>query len=135
MSQNVDTVFKHNGNEYEFDVRDVEFAERMENAVENLRKAEQKLPKTGSSSEIIKAHCKMIKAFFDECLGEGAGTAICTDRSNLSLCYAAYDLFLKFARAQKDDIIASKNLFAATGNRQQRRASAKNKSSNLKSVK
>lgn len=135
MSQNVETIFKYNGNEYEFDIRDAEFSERMENAIEELRQEEKKLPKTGSSSTIIKAHCKMIKSFFDCCLGEGAGEGICTERNNVSICYKAYDDFLCFVRVQKEDIINSKNVFASHENRQQRRAAANNKSSKPKGKK
>lgn len=126
MSQNIETKFKYNGAEYEFDVRDADDAEKFEAAINAMKEAEKEAPKTGKTSEIIRAQCKMLKDFFDGCLGEGAGVAICTDKSNISAHYAAYEHFLNYIKAQKDDILSAKNTFAKYSNRQQRRAAAKN---------
>lgn len=126
MSQNIETKFKYNGAEYEFDVRDADDAEKFEAALNAMKEAEKEVPKTGKSSDIIRAQCKMLKDFFDDCLGAGAGVAICTDRSNISAHYAAYEHFLNYIKAQKDDILSAKNTFAKYSNRQQRRAAAKN---------
>jgi hypothetical protein len=126
MSQNIETKFKYNGAEYEFDVRDADDAEKFEAAINAMKEAEKEVPKTGKTSEIIRAQCKMLKDFFDGCLGEGAGVAICTDKSNISAHYAAYEHFLNYIKAQKDDILSAKNTFAKYSNRQQRRAAAKN---------
>lgn len=128
MSQEINTSFKYNGVEYEFDVRDADDAERFENALDTMRAEEKKLPKTGRASEIIKAQCKMIKNFFDNCLGKGAGVAICSEKNNISDHYAAYESFLIMVRAQKDDILSAKNTFAKYSNRTQRRAAQGNKS-------
>lgn len=126
MSQNIETKFKYNGAEYDFDVRDADDAEKFEAAINAMKEAEKEAPKTGKTSEIIRAQCKMLKDFFDGCLGEGAGVAICTDKSNISAHYAAYEHFLNYIKAQKDDILSAKNTFAKYSNRQQRRAAAKN---------
>lgn len=126
MSQNIETKFKYNGAEYDFDVRDADDAEKFEAAINAMKEAEKEVPKTGKTSEIIRAQCKMLKDFFDGCLGEGAGVAICTDKSNISAHYAAYEHFLNYIKAQKDDILSAKNTFAKYSNRQQRRAAAKN---------
>ena len=126
MSQNIETKFKYNGAEYDFDVRDADDAEKFEAAINAMKEAEKEAPKTGKTSEIIRAQCKMLKDFFDGCLGEGAGVAICTDKSNISAHYAAYEHFLNYITAQKDDILSAKNTFAKYSNRQQRRAAAKN---------
>lgn len=122
MSQEVITVFKHNGAEYEFDARDADMSEKFENAVEKMRDEEKNVPKTGKASEIIRQQCKMIKNFFDNCLGEGAGVALCTEKSNISEHYDAYENFLLMVRSQKEDILSAKNTFAKYSNRQQRRA-------------
>ena len=50
---------------------------------------------------------------------------LCTEKSNISVCYDAYEQFLLMVREQKDDIIGAKNVFAKYSNRQQRRAAAK----------
>lgn len=126
MSQNIETKFKYNGAEYDFDVRDADDAEKFEAAIDAMKEAEKEVPKTGKTSEIIRAQCKMLKDFFDACLGAGAGVAICTDKSNISAHYAAYEQFLNYIKAQKDDILSAKNTFAKYSNRQQRRAAAKN---------
>lgn len=126
MSQNIETKFKYNGAEYDFDVRDADDAEKFEAAINAMKEAEKEVPKTGKTSEIIRAQCKMLKDFFDGCLGEGAGVSICTDKSNISAHYAAYEHFLNYIKAQKDDILSAKNTFAKYSNRQQRRAAAKN---------
>jgi hypothetical protein len=126
MSQNIETKFKYNGAEYDFDVRDADDAEKFEAAIDAMKEAEKEVPKTGKTSEIIRAQCKMLKDFFDACLGAGAGVAICTDKSNISAHYAAYENFLNYIKAQKDDILSAKNTFAKYSNRQQRRAAAKN---------
>lgn len=125
MSQKIDTIFKYNGKEYEFDVSDADFAEKLESAATKMREEESKIPKTGFASDIIKGQCKMIKNYFDNCLGEGAGVEICTEKNKLSLCYDAYEAFLMFVKAQNNAIVQAKNSFANFSNRQQRRAAAK----------
>ena len=127
MSLNISTVFEHNGAKYEFDIRDAEHADLYEKACEKIKEVEKKIPKDGKASTMIAAQCKMIKSFFDTCLGNGAGEAICTDRNNISICYEAYEKFIIFVTAQKDDIITAKNTFAKYSNREQRRAAAKPK--------
>lgn len=125
MSQKIDTIFKYNGKEYEFDVSDADFAEKLESAADKMRAEESKIPKTGLASAIIKAQCKMIKAYFDNCLGKGAGVEICTDKNNLTICYDAYESFLRFVREQNNAIIQAKNSFSSFSNRQQKRAASK----------
>lgn len=126
MSQNkVKTVFDYNGVSYEFDVRDADTSEKYEDALEKMAKEEKEITKTGKGSEIIRAQCKMLKTFFDNCLGEGAGTAICGEKNNISVCYEAYGAFLDMIATQKDGILASKNTFQKYSNRQQRRAARK----------
>lgn len=127
MSQSINTVFKHNGAEYEFDIRDADDSERFENAIEKMKSVEKGLSKIGKGSEIIRGQCKMLKDFFDDVLGNGAGAALCTEKDNLSLCYQAYELFLEMVRAQKEDIIKAKNTFLKYSNREQRRAAEKSK--------
>ena len=127
MSQEVKTVFEYNGASYEIDIRDADQSEKFENALALMDKEEKEIPKTGKASEIIRAQCKMLKAFFDRVFGEGAGDAICTEKSNISVCYAAYDAFLKLLMQQKADILQSKNVFAKYSNRAQRRAEVRAK--------
>ncbi len=105
MNQEIKTVFCYNGTEYSFDVSDAEDAARFENALDVLGKREKEMPKTGKASELVRFQSDMIKEFFDACLGTGAGNAICTERSNVSMCYAAYVAFIDLIRQQKDNIV------------------------------
>lgn len=127
MSQEVNTLFQFNGVKYEFDVRDADTSEKFEDAVEKMKAEEASLPKVGKTSELIRAHCKLIKDFFNRVLGEGAGDAVCTEKSNISVCYSAYEAFLEVVRSQKDDIVRARNTFGKYSNRQQRRAAEKKK--------
>lgn len=126
MSQ-ISTTFEYNGVSYEFDIRDADQSEIFENALDAMSAKEKALPKDGKNSQIIRSQCDMLKEFFDDCLGEGAGKAICTEKSNISVCYDAYDAFLDLLRKQKDDVISAKNTFAKYSNREQRRAAAHKK--------
>lgn len=123
----INTTFERNGASYEFDFRDADDAAKYEAALAELRDAEKSTPKDGSASEMIKQHCMMLKAFFNVCLGEGTGEAVCGKKNNISECYEAYDEFLAFVSEQKDDVLRAKNVFAKYSNRQQRRAEAKKK--------
>lgn len=125
MSQEVNTLFQYNGVEYEVDVRDADTSEKFEEAVEKMKTEEAAMPKTGKTSELIRAHCKLIKDFFDRVLGDGAGNAVCSEKNNISLCYGAYEEFLEVVRSQKDDIVRARNTFGKYSNRQQRRAAEK----------
>ena len=105
MSQEINTVFCHNGQEYHFDVRDAEDMGRFERALEELGAREKETPKTGKASEMLKHNADMIKEFFDNCLGSGAGAAVCTEKSNVGLCYDAYMAFIDMVNQQKDSIV------------------------------
>lgn len=122
MSQDVITVFEHNGVKYEFDIRDADTSELFEDALDKLQAAEKELPKEGRLSTIYRAQCNMLKDFFDTLFGEGAGVALCTEKSNISLCYNAYYALLDVVRTQKDDILETKNTFSRYSNRQQQKS-------------
>ncbi len=112
MSQEIETVFKCNGVEYPFDARDADYAEKFEKALENMTETEKTLPKEGRLSVIYRAHCDTIKRFFDDIFGEGAGVAICTERSNVTVHYDAYDELLKLVRHQRNDVSRATNKYS-----------------------
>ena len=126
MSQ-INYTFEYNGQSYEFDVRDAENSEKLEDAIDQMRETEKKLPKTGRLSAIYKANCQMIRDFFDTIFGEGAGVKICGERLHVTAHYDAYKAFIDFANPQRDDVMSYSNTFAQYSNRQQRRAAAKAK--------
>ena len=113
----VNTKFKFNDAEYEFDMRDADDAEKYERVIELMQEDEKKIPMTGKLYEIYKAQCKMLKKFFDNCLEEGAGEKICTEKNNITVHYTAYQEFLEFVRLQKEDIIRMKNALSKYSNR------------------
>ncbi len=121
MSQEVKTKFRWNDAEYEFDTRDADCAELLEKAVADMTTAEKERPKDGTASSQIRYQCDMIKAFFDTCLGPGAGIAICTEKSKVDICYEAYQAFINLARDQKRYITDKGNTFRQYSNRNQRR--------------
>ena len=121
MSQEIRTKFSWNGNDYAFDVRDADDSEKLEKAVTDLTAAEKNSPKNGTASSIIRYQCRMIKNFFDTCLGKGAGEAICTTKNAIDLCYEPYDEFLRMCNDQKRYINDKTNVFRQYSNRDQRR--------------
>ena len=121
MSQEVITKFKFRDAEVEFDISDADAAERFETAVKRMEEEEKQLPKTGKLSTIYRAQCRLIKDFFDNCVGSGAGDEICTKADNVRICYDAYDQFLKFVSDQKAGIMSYKDVFSKYSNREQRR--------------
>lgn len=124
----VETVFRNNGREYEFDMRDAADAAKYEDAIERLKEMEKAIPKDGRASDLLIAHCEMIRAFFDTCFGEGAGVMICGDKFNVSNHYDAYERFVMMARDQNADVRRSLNTFGQHSNRQQRRSKKKKNS-------
>lgn len=121
MSQEVITTFKFRDAEVEFDIADADSSDRFEQAVKKMAEDEKGLPKTGKLSTIYRAQCKLIKDFFDGCVGPGTGDKICTKADNVRICYDAYDEFLKFVSAQKSGIMSYKDVFSKYSNREQRR--------------
>ena len=113
MSQEIETIFRCNGVEYSFDARDADDAEKFEKALENMAETEKTLPKEGRLSTIYRAHCETIKQFFDDIFGEGAGIAICTEKSNVTVHYDAYDELLKLVRSQRNDVTRATNKYSA----------------------
>lgn len=121
------TVFEFNGAKYEFDVRDADSAALFEDAIEQMRVEEKNQPKVGKISDIIRYQCNFLKTFFDRCLGEGAGVAICGEKDKVNVCYEAYEAFLNHVASQRDYLKLSNgaNPFSKYSNREQRRAAAK----------
>lgn len=120
MSQK--TIFEYNGCTYEFDIADADYSEKYENAIEAMESEEKEIPKAGKLSEIYRAQCGLIKHFFDRTLEEGAGSRICGEKDNVTACYTAYTTFLDFVKAQRDEVLAVKNVLGKYSNRAQRRA-------------
>ena len=120
MSQN---VFSYNGVDYEFDTFDADQADKLEEAINGLRKSEQSVPKTGSVSTLVRFQCKMLRDFFDTIFEEGAGAKICGEKDSFYNCKNAYVAFLGFVDEQKAAYFSGMNEIRSKygANRAQRR--------------
>ena len=131
MSQN-DTAytpetFKWKGKEYPFDFRDADDAEKYEAAYNTMKGKVQTMPKDGKASTILRWNCRIIREFFDEMFGEGAGIEICGEKDNLGCVDDAFKAFMTHARGQSNEIQRMKNdLNQIAGNRQQRHDQQRN---------
>ena len=117
MSQNNEKIFEYNGYSFEYDIADADDSEKFESAIDVMSKEEKNLPKDGRLSVIYKAQCGMIKTFFDNVLGEGAGTKVCGEKNNVTDCYNAYTAFLGYVKNQRDNVLSIKNTLAKYTNR------------------
>lgn len=122
-------VWNINGNEFFIDMGDVSAQQRFEKALENLKKNEKVLPKTGLNSERTLAFCNMFRAFFDDIFGEGASQKIFGDVNNARIMTETYEQFLEFVQKQGELFQQTNNrvLNRFSPNRAQRRAQAKGK--------
>jgi len=115
------TKFCYNDIEYSFDVSDADDADKLEAAYSKMSAREKSLSKDGKSSDIIRGQCSLIRSYFDDIFGEGAGVALCSERFSLMSHYDAYDAFLEFVRNQKSAILERGNMYRQYSNREQRR--------------
>lgn len=121
-------VWKFNNFEVEFDITDVDIAEKYEKTFEIMGEKEKQLPKTGKQSELLKAQFKWFSETFDLLFGEGSGEKIFNGKKSVSLGFDAYESFLAFIKSQKTDLFnKGQRIHSTYSNRAQRRAEAKGK--------
>ena len=68
------SLFKYGVFEIEIDFTDVDMLESIENAYEKMQEDVKNLPKTGRTSEIVKAQIAVYDKFFDSFMGDGASS-------------------------------------------------------------
>lgn len=121
-------VWSFNDFQVEFDVTDVDTADRYEKTFDIMGEKEKKLPLTGKKSEQLKAQFEWFSETFDRLFGEGASEKIFNGKRSVSLAFEAYESFLSFVASQKNDISnRGARISSAYSNRAQRRAAAKSK--------
>lgn len=104
--------------ELDFDIFDVDIAERYENALEKVQ--EEGKPVEGEkNSVVIRRQCNSIFNFFDEVFGEGTSKDIFGDRVNLMLCLKAFEEVVEDVAEQTKE--AEKLTAKYSPNRAQRR--------------
>lgn len=120
------TTFCYNGQEYRFDIENIDDAEKWEAAFEKMKEAEKSIKKDGKKSEYIRGYCKMIRDLFDNLFGDGASNAICGEKYNSRTDTEAYKALVNFVADQTEAGLEQKNAIATNFlNRAQRRAAAK----------
>lgn len=122
------TKWAINGVELTFDANDADDAERFENAVEKL-KNDEKFPRVGKNSEIIRRYCQLFRDFFNGIFGNGTAEKIGI-KDNARICNCIYEDFLLFVKNQKDsnEDFAKRMASITATNREQRRKNSKVKS-------
>ena len=90
-------------NEFEFDMQDAEDATKYFAAAERMQKAHVSMPKDVDVIEDIHNFCEVVRDFFDEIFGEGAGRKLIPkdNRRHVMLVHAA---FLKFVADQNSTL-------------------------------
>ena len=112
-----------NGVELEFDILDVDIAERYSAAGEELQARMQELDlETLSDVEAIRQECFIVFDYFDEIFGEGTAKAIFGERTNLGKCLDAMEQLAESAAAQRK--VFQEKMAKYKPNRAQRRAKA-----------
>lgn len=139
MSQIVDnaiydndkTTWSINGVDLTFDANDADDAERFENAIEKIRN-DEKFPRVGKGSEIIRKYCQLFRDFFDTVFGKGTADKIGI-KDNARICNNIYEDFLLFVKEQKDsNEDFARRMASISANREQARKAAKSKSNKLR---
>lgn len=124
-----ETVWVENGYEFELDIGDAEYAEKVEKALANLEKAEKSMKRDGGITERILAYDAMFRSFYDDLFGPGGGDDVLGEKRSIAHCNEVYDRFLDFINKQGKSFEAQRaaisTKYAYTGNRAQRRAAAK----------
>ena len=86
----------YNEQAFEMDLTDADFAEKYQSAFETLATEEEKLPKDGRLSDIIRANCNIYYNLFDNIFGEGSGQKIFGGKHSVELCEEVFDSFFLF---------------------------------------
>ena len=117
------SLFKYGDFEGEVDFTDADFLDSIDEAKQNLGDEMKQVPKTGKTSDIIRAQCQCFFHFFDTILGDGASDAMFRGRTSMNLCVDASDMLVKFEaeEANKLNEKYDKYLIQEHGNRQQKR--------------
>lgn len=123
------SLWKFGEFEADVDFTDADFLDDLYKAKKVLQEEAQRVPKTGKTSDIIRAQCKCYYRFFDVLFGDGAGNAIFCGKNSISKCLEAAESMHAFEQSQKQhfNIVSEKYSVQTHGNRQQRRAQKNNK--------
>lgn len=115
-----------NNVELEYDVFDLDFAEKYEYGLISVQKQAQVKDNTKKLSDVIKTQCNAVFDFFDDLFGEGTSEAVFGQKTNLMTCLMAFKTVTEAIEAQVTEttplIDEIKNKNNNNLNRTQRRA-------------
>lgn len=94
----------------EFDIYDLEDAERFENALEKVTNFKQ--DKTLKLSEQIKTQCNLVFDFFNELLGEGTDKKIFGNKTNIKVCTDVFCDFINIIECNANQMKEIKNKYS-----------------------
>lgn len=116
------SLFRYGEFETELDFTDVDTLESIEDAYEKLQEDVKNLPKTGRTSEIIKAQIAVYDEFFDSFMGDGASGRMFPSNS-LELRIDASEKLADFRRREDERFYGRIEKYQVNkpGNREQRR--------------
>ena len=92
--------WKWNDMEFEVDMEDVEFRQKLEDAYDKMEEEEKNLSKVGRASEITLGYCNMFYNFFDRVFGSGTGEKLLGTKKNARICDECYGSFFDFMRLE-----------------------------------
>jgi len=101
--------WKFNNSEFEIDVTDADFLDKVEEAGNFADTEQKKVRKVGKTSDIIREQCSVFYRYFDMVLGSGSGEKIFAGKSSIALCNQAVDSFIGFIAADINHAKESSN--------------------------
>lgn len=118
-----------NGVELEFNIYDLDCAEKYEEAVALVEKEANEYKSSSKKiSDVIKSQCQSVFNFFDDVFGEGTSEEVFGERTNLMECLNAFRTVTSAVKKQLEEInpildeVKNEKL-----NRQQRRSKRNSK--------
>lgn len=112
--------------ELEYDIFELEFAEKYEKGIELIQKEAQISDSKKNISDVIKKQCEAVFNFFDDLFGDGTSEDVFGKKTNLMTCLIAFKTLTEAIESQvqetKPFIDELKNKNNNKLNRAQRRA-------------
>lgn len=90
-----------NGKEFEFDLFDMETAQKYESAFEKVMDRLNGIDEKEKFSVSIKKQCDAIRACIDDVFGEGTGIQVCGEKYNLTTYLDAFEALVDEAVRQR----------------------------------
>ena len=94
-------MLEMNGKEFEFDLFDMETAQKYESAFEKVMETLNGIGEGEKFSTSIKKQCDAIRACVDDVFGEGTGTQVCGEKYNLITHLDAFEALVDEAVRQR----------------------------------